>query len=487
MCEQEIPDAGTMPDGDLKPTGWKYQASMHGSLPGATNQVAWDTCEHATWFFLSWHRMELYFFEKFLRKATGNANLTLPYWNFGTNRRLPESFRTEMAGGSANALWWRFRSDRANTGMLFPETAVTTDEAFKQPAFFSNVRSRGGLTFGGGAFQRQPFDQIQHHPAGNGAGGAGQLELRPHNTMHGAIGLPGTDPNRFRSMTAVAGAGLDPIFWPMHANIDRAWACWQMNHQTPPTEPKSEAWLKSVQFTFFDVQDAAPGFKKVVMSGQDIINTASITVEGNTQLGYTYGADVCKGFLPLPAPAPLPGATQSTASFTPLSTPLTATGEYEGILGGDPVTVSIPLATAMRQRIGEIIQAGAPVNLIYLTIDGVAADEPSGAAYEIYLNLPSGALAESSSENFVSYLPFFGIGDHHNHASEHQHATSEGSTFSYDLTDVIRRLIANNKWAGDKVSVTVSNSFALDTVHTIAPPAPVSARARFESITLTVQ
>ena len=28
MCEQKILDAGAKPDGDLKPTGWKYQASI---------------------------------------------------------------------------------------------------------------------------------------------------------------------------------------------------------------------------------------------------------------------------------------------------------------------------------------------------------------------------------------------------------------------------------------------------------------------------
>lgn len=61
-------------------TSWLYQAAIHGTtLPD--NLPSWNTCHQAgaSFFFLAWHRMYVYFFERILRAKSGNANLTLPY------------------------------------------------------------------------------------------------------------------------------------------------------------------------------------------------------------------------------------------------------------------------------------------------------------------------------------------------------------------------------------------------------------------------
>ena len=42
----------------------------------------------------------------------------------------------------------------------------------------------------------------------------GELELVPHNVVHGSIGGLMNNPNS---------AALDPIFWLHHCNIDRLW------------------------------------------------------------------------------------------------------------------------------------------------------------------------------------------------------------------------------------------------------------------------
>ena len=43
-------------------------------------------CQHQGWFFLPWHRMYLYFFERIVRAAVveagGPADFALPYWNY---------------------------------------------------------------------------------------------------------------------------------------------------------------------------------------------------------------------------------------------------------------------------------------------------------------------------------------------------------------------------------------------------------------------
>lgn len=476
-CEQEVD--GVKPDANLSPLGWKYQAAIHGSLPDAVDQTAWDTCQHATWFFLSWHRMELYFFERILRKASGSATLTLPYWNFGAQPKLPAPFRMEMVNGAANALWWNFRNPKLNVNdqPLCP-SVIATSRAFAQTAFFTNILGRGPMSFGGGA------SQIRKHLEG---GGFGQIEMTPHNAVHLTVGradLPDTDRRNFLSMANPVGAGLDPIFWPVHANIDRAWSRWQVDH--PGSEPKSDAWLNTVKFTFFDVQDAAPGYKEVTMSGKDVINTAA-------QLSYTYD-NLSSGFqVPTPVPmieAPGPLASSSTNNGSAsqlLNTALTARAESHAILAAEPVTVSIHLSSEIQKRIEAAIQPGAPAGSILLTIAGIAADEPTGAWYQIYLNLPRGVVPDDQSAYFVDNLSLFGIGHHPHEATSHDHAASEGNTVTYDVTDAVRQLAANRGWQQDQVSITFLNT-AADAADCASPPGtPDSARLRFTSVTLTVK
>ena len=93
---------------------WIYWANMHShfgsgcggaisgnGMTGVTlwtasnpNETAtWCKCEHHTPQFLTWHRMLLFYFERVLRQASGDPNLTLPYWDYATDRQIPPAFR----------------------------------------------------------------------------------------------------------------------------------------------------------------------------------------------------------------------------------------------------------------------------------------------------------------------------------------------------------------------------------------------------------
>ncbi|MEX0791272.1 MAG: tyrosinase family protein, partial [Actinomycetota bacterium] len=48
------------------PTSWAYQAAIHGNAVADTWR---NTCQHSSWFFLPWHRMYLYWFERICRAA----------------------------------------------------------------------------------------------------------------------------------------------------------------------------------------------------------------------------------------------------------------------------------------------------------------------------------------------------------------------------------------------------------------------------------
>jgi hypothetical protein len=487
---------GVKADGDLSQLGWKYQASIHGSLPGSTEQTAWATCEHSTWFFLSWHRMELYFFERILRKMSGDPKFTLPYWNFsvpakgaggpdGYGARLPASYRLrKLANGNDNPLFWPYRNSLLN---MAPPPAgadpawpvcgvvVVTKNAFAQTAFFTNVLQKGGMSFGGGADSTgDPPDPVNHPPGGLGSG---QIERVPHNALHGAIGsgLPDVDstppsPASAMSLEDADGAGLDPIFWPFHVNIDRAWACWQQKHKG--TEPKSDFWLKR-EFTFYDVQHAAPGYKKVTMSGADVISTAARM--------YQYD-DACQN---LDAAAKIEEETGTADEPDAAEAALSATGQYDGILGAEPVTVTIKLPSSIQMRVLARLAANAPRGSILLTIGGLAVDQPSGAAYDIYMNLPEGAASGYTSASYVSALSFFGIG-HHMHLNSIGHAASGGTSISYDVTDVVRRLVAMGDWPGDRITVTFTHADAVPADCVRPGTASPAVRARFTDVTLTV-
>src|SRR5688572_14419914 len=100
------------------PTGWTYQAAMHGTYapPGtAGERRSWNQCQHATWYFLPWHRMYVYLFERICRSVIvaqgGPASWALPYWNYsagGTSAALPPAFRSPSgapAGLTDNPLY----------------------------------------------------------------------------------------------------------------------------------------------------------------------------------------------------------------------------------------------------------------------------------------------------------------------------------------------------------------------------------------------
>src|SRR5215469_7939883 len=76
------------------PLSWDYQAAIHGTTLSGSH-TAWNTCEHGTHFFWSWHRMYLYWFERIIRKMSGDSSWALPFWDYNSpsQRSLPVPFR----------------------------------------------------------------------------------------------------------------------------------------------------------------------------------------------------------------------------------------------------------------------------------------------------------------------------------------------------------------------------------------------------------
>ena len=238
------------PKGD--PTSWSYQAAIHGSQASRT-RPAYNQCRHGGWYFVSWHRMYLYFFERIVRAEVvasgGPEDWALPFWNYeagGRTNRLPRPFRrSRRRDGSRNPLHVARRAPGINRGAGLPPEITSSAFALSRTAFTGVGEFGGGRTSALGQFWSE----------------TGRLEQTPHNDVHVAIGGLMGDPDT---------AAEDPIFWLHHANIDRLWWQWQKTG----SDPRRSAW-RDQSFDFFDV-----GGTPVTMTAAEVVHTR--------RLRYTY-------------------------------------------------------------------------------------------------------------------------------------------------------------------------------------------------------
>lgn len=134
--------------------------------------------------FLVWHRRFLRQFE--LRLQQIDSNLSVPYWDWIADPRIPVA----LADPAALARWSVIRD--------------WTPQDMPTQAQLDTVNAATSLS----RFQRR-------------------LELGPHAEVHIAVGgQNGTGTMNSPSSPA------DPIFWLHHANIDRLWTQWQVQHKT---------------------------------------------------------------------------------------------------------------------------------------------------------------------------------------------------------------------------------------------------------------
>jgi hypothetical protein len=186
------------------PTSWQAQANIHNVF--CNNPPSGMQPVHYSYRFVAWHRAYLYYFEKILRAASGNPALSLPYWNWSTNLRLPAQY-----WGNGNPLY-------------DPKRVMTsTQQLNPQRTAINNLLGLSSFALFGGT-----------------SGGAGALEVGPHNYVHATVG---GDMGQFST------AALDPIFWAHHSNVDRVWYLWNTRGGMNPTD---STWL-NISYPFYDV------------------------------------------------------------------------------------------------------------------------------------------------------------------------------------------------------------------------------------------
>jgi tyrosinase len=211
--------------------GYNFQAGIHGlPLP-----IGCDIA-HGRPLFLPWHRAYLYFFELTLR-AQG-ADVTLPWWDWTADRRIPTAYSRVRVEGRKNPL----------------HSAKVDPVALSQGARSGDVKAPNTVRFPGqaGSPPLPSADDVQQVLAlGDFLDFTQQLE-QLHNDVHVWVG------GDQGHMSDIPFAAFDPIFWAHHAMIDRIWRLWQLRHPQAgvPASLLDEA-LPPFQITVRQTLDAA--------------------------------------------------------------------------------------------------------------------------------------------------------------------------------------------------------------------------------------
>jgi len=362
---------------------------------GVTEDI-WGTCQHGNLNFLPWHRMYLHFFERVMRKQSGDTNFSLPYWDYfdekgptGKGIALPELVR----GKSAGAMYDQYRTPGLNEYL----TAIDPSNGSAKQAFdFTN------------------FKLFSSH-----------LENQPHGAMHCATGSGCRAPD----IGQVPLAGLDPVFYLHHANIDRLWQCWlnrKANGQTIDL-----AWAKAnlgMPDSWYDIsyQFVDENGQTVSMSIADVFTPGIINVHYANESSCTLEKPVLKKSKLLGAVVP-----KAMTSLSPVS-------HTKGVvLKGNALTVPLQATTKSQLLSASPKAMGSRQGNMMLIIENVDIQGDPEVTYKIYIS----SKRNPNKSVYIATLNYFGvIGPIHKSHSPKSDSSNKIGTLIYDIQEELMEL-----------------------------------------------
>ena len=393
-----------------------------------SEDATWCACEHDTPQFLTWHRMFLWYFERVLRQASGDPSLTLPYWDYATDPRLPAAFRAQT--------YIDANGDRVPNPLYIAGAARGAERRHRRP------RRRGHLLG-----QRDAGDDRTQFQQ--------RLEATPHGAVHCAIVNNGC-PNGI--MGSVPVAALDPIFYLHHANIDRLYECWlrvDMNARLPTSRdrPQSQLFLRGRQRQRHPA--AGPRHADHQPDPLQLFRRRRRLPAGP---GSAVGRPHRPGGSGARGQAGGAGAEHRQDR-----------AEARSDRGG---------ASAARR--GASVY-GLPVvpQTATVTIEGVNAAVVPGVVYDVYLANAAGKRAS------IGVISFFGFGGPMT-GGAHAHAAMAGRTFEFDATQAMKALGLTGT-RSPKLVFEPSTGLTSSTLAAATAAIPKDAKVTFASARLTVQ
>jgi tyrosinase len=449
------------------PTSWRFYGGIHGfdrgmwqqlgyfsssdKMPSSADQKRfWKQCQHGSWYFLPWHRGYLLAFEANIRAAVtslgGPSDWALPYWNYFKDGQanLPPAFASAdwPDGTGNNPLFVPQRYGPNNDGNVFIPLDQVNLDAMSDPDF-TGVASGGDPGFGG-------VDTGFSH----GGPTHGALESQPHDMVHVLVG--GGDPSNPQLpglMSDPDTAGLDPIFYLHHANIDRLWQVWRLN---PPTDvhPADLNWVKG------PANAGGRVFSMPMPNG-----TAWDYTPGDMQdlgkLGYTYDDLSPAVAAPEPASRALAlgasraAAMRGAAMAKGRNVELVGANEEPLQIKGGGARTSVQLDAGVRRKVAASLSVSgdeAPQpDRVYLNLENVRglADATS---FKVYIGLPENAKPADHPENLAGTVALFGVRKASQADEEHG---GRGLNFVLDISDIVDSLHMRNALNTDSLDVRI--------------------------------
>jgi tyrosinase len=448
-------------------TSWRFYGAIHGidtqlwqqlgylsssdKMPNdADVKSYWKQCQHGSWYFLPWHRGYLLAFEANVRAEIANLphgpkDWALPYWNyFKPNQfRLPPAFASPdwPDGKGDNPLFVPQRYGPENDGNVYVPVDQINLDAMNDPDF-TGVASGGSPGFGG-------VDTGFHHSRGVHGG----IETQPHDWVHVLVG--GGDRRKPGLMTDPDTAGLDPIFWLHHANIDRLWEVWRQN---PPTHvnPTDPNWLRgpaNIGDRKFSMP--MPGGKPWDYIPSDMVDLG--------KLDYSYDDDISSAMAVEQPSVRLLRLGARVAEVTAAKGVAVVSGKNVELVGanrgslritGSDARTSVQLDRDMRRKVSASLavtaETAAP-DRVFLNLENVRGLSDS-TAFRVYIDVPEGASPADHPERLAGSVALFGARKATLADGEH---AGQGLTFVLEITKIVDALHLKNALDVDALDVWI--------------------------------
>jgi tyrosinase len=448
------------------PNSWWFFAAIHGEyitgetefpgwgfIPGPPQvpitplpsqnlqDLYWEQCQHQSWYFAPWHRGYLVALEAQIRAAVvslgGPADWALPYWNYfgpGNAYEMPPAFTQQtLPDGTPNPLFVAARYGPLSDFNIFVPIPPVSEACMTNTIYTGSNAVTPLPGFGG------PATGFSHF-----GGTSGNLERNPHNPVHGFVGGNAPDNPTWGLMADPGIAGLDPIFYLHHSNIDRMWAAWNANGNSNPTDAN---WLNG---------PAAIGERAFAMPMPDGSSWVYTPADVNSldQLEYTYD-DLAAPVSPQPFNALAQRLMKLGAAPDAARTAQGAqmdSGENAELVGANDGALRIKSSGAratvrldpdVRGKVSASLAEASETNLpdhVYLQLENVRGTRDS------YI------LDVSVNQQRAGSVALFGL--RKATLKDGQHG-GQGLTFVLDITNIIDDLFLNNTLEADSLDVRI--------------------------------
>ncbi|KAK4728053.1 hypothetical protein R3W88_021041 [Solanum pinnatisectum] len=228
------------------PLGFKQQANIHCAYCNGAYKVGGKELQvHFSWLFFPFHRWYLYFYERILGSLINDPTFALPYWNWDHPKgmRIPPMFDRE-----GSSLYDDKRNQNHRNGTIIDLGHFGTEVDTPQLQIMTNNLTLMYRQMVTNAPCPSQFFGAAYPLGTEPKPGMGTIENIPHTPVHIWTGDPRQDNGE--NMGNFYSAGLDPLFYCHHANVDRMWDEWKLIGGKR-RDLSNKDWLNS-EFFFYD-------------------------------------------------------------------------------------------------------------------------------------------------------------------------------------------------------------------------------------------